>query len=193
VSGSHLFRDLVRRVRAGEQDAAAELVRQYEPAIRRAVRIRLVDARLGRVLDSTDVCQSILGSFFARAKRGQYELGDPQQLLKLLATMARNKVADQVRRQRAGCRDHRRAGAAEADGREVPAPGPTPSQEVAGRELLQKFHERLSPEERHLAGQRALGRDWAEIGADCGESPEALRKRLDRAIGRVAQALRLQE
>ena len=30
--------DLIRRVRAGDQDAASELVKRYEPAIRRAVR-----------------------------------------------------------------------------------------------------------------------------------------------------------
>ena len=40
------FDELIRRVRAGDPDAAAELVRNYEPAIRRAVRFRLADARL---------------------------------------------------------------------------------------------------------------------------------------------------
>src|SRR5438093_23624 len=35
------FPELVRRVRAGDEDAAAELVRRYEPAIRRSIRLRL--------------------------------------------------------------------------------------------------------------------------------------------------------
>jgi RNA polymerase sigma-70 factor (ECF subfamily) len=46
------FQDLIRRIRAGDPEAAAELVRRYEPTIRRAVRVRLVDARLGALLDS---------------------------------------------------------------------------------------------------------------------------------------------
>ena len=35
------FRDLVRRVRAGDQQAAEELVRRYLPTIRLVVRARL--------------------------------------------------------------------------------------------------------------------------------------------------------
>jgi hypothetical protein len=34
------FLDLMERVRGGDGDAAAELVRRYEPAIRRVVRLR---------------------------------------------------------------------------------------------------------------------------------------------------------
>ena len=42
------FQDLLRRVRAGDQQAAAEVVRACEPEIRRIVRLRLTDARLRR-------------------------------------------------------------------------------------------------------------------------------------------------
>ena len=42
------FQALLRRVRAGDQEAAAELVRQYEGEIRRAVRLRL-DTRLSPI------------------------------------------------------------------------------------------------------------------------------------------------
>ena len=41
------FHDLIRRVRAGNEEAATEIVQRYEPAIRRAVRIRLVDPAFG--------------------------------------------------------------------------------------------------------------------------------------------------
>src|SRR5262249_31237363 len=50
----------LRRVRAGERAAAAELVRRYEPQIRLEVRLRLRDRRLRRLFDSTDICQSVL-------------------------------------------------------------------------------------------------------------------------------------
>ena len=72
------FEELIRRVRAWDQDAATELVRRYEPAIRRAVRFRLADARLGGLFDSMDICQSVLGSFFVRAAWGQYDLETPE-------------------------------------------------------------------------------------------------------------------
>src|SRR5271169_5194637 len=125
------FQDLIRRVRAGEEAAATELVRRYEPAIRRAVRIRLGDSRLARAFDSMDVCQSVMASFFVRAALGQYELGTPDELLKLLATMARHKLADQVDRERAACRDNRRVEEGSAETREVVTTASSPSKQVA--------------------------------------------------------------
>ena len=102
------FQALLGRVRAGDAQAAAELVRRYEPAIRRAARVRLVDTRLNRLLDSMDICQSVMASFFVRAALGQFELETPEQLLKLLATMTRNKLANQVKGHGAARRDFRR-------------------------------------------------------------------------------------
>src|SRR3954453_11627293 len=102
------FEELIRRVRAWDQDAAAELVRGYEPTIRRAVRFRLADARLGNLLDSKDICQSVLKSFCARAAAGQCDLETPQQLLNLLSARARNKLTSQARGEPAQRRDLRR-------------------------------------------------------------------------------------
>ncbi len=185
------FSDLIRRVRAGDEEAAADVVRHYEPAIRRVVRIRLVDARLRRVFDSMDVCQSVLASFFVRAGLGQYDLQTPEQLLKLLTQMARNKLADQARRQAARGADA--PAVAEADLRLLAAPGPNPSQQVALRDLLQEARRRLSGDERRLLELREQGREWAEIAAEVGGSPEALRKRFARAVNLVAQQLGLDE
>jgi hypothetical protein len=185
------FRDLIRRVRAGDESAAAELVRLYEPAIRRAARVRLVDSRLRRIFDSMDVCQSVLKSFFVRAALGQYDLDRHEQLLGLLVNMTRKKLVDQAREQGAARRDYRRLQAGSRDLRERPAAGTSPSRQVAGEELLREFRKRLSDEERQLADQRALDRDWAQIAAERGGSPDALRKKLTRALDRVAQELGL--
>jgi RNA polymerase sigma-70 factor (ECF subfamily) len=192
MSEESSFHDLIGRVRAGDQEAATELVRRYESAIRRAVRIRLADARLNRVLDSMDVCQSVLASFFVRAALGQYELNTPEQLLKLLAVMARHKLADCVDREQAACRDLRRVAGSDAVERE-PAATASPSRQVAARELLQEVQRRLSPEERRLAELRTQGHEWAAIAAEVGGTPEGLRKRLARAADRVAHELGLDD
>jgi RNA polymerase sigma factor (sigma-70 family) len=196
------FEALIHRVRAGDEQAAAELVRRYEPAIRRAARIRLVDTRLNRLLDSMDICQSVLASFFVRTALGQYQLETPDQLLRLLATMTRNKLAGVAKGQRAQRRDYRRvedgrgddwSGAdSRAEGVEgLTAPGSSPSSEVAARELLNEARRRLSAEDLALLEQREQGYEWAEIATNRGVSPEALRKRLSRAVERVAQELGL--
>jgi RNA polymerase sigma-70 factor (ECF subfamily) len=70
---------------------------------------------------------------------------------------------------------------------------PTPSRQLAARELLEEAQRRFSPEEQHLANLRAEGRDWAAIAREVGGSPEALRKRLARAVERVAAELGLDE
>ena len=72
MSESERLADMMNRVRAGDQDAAAELVKQYEPMIRRMVRLRLRDERLSRDFESMDVCQSVLASFFVRAAVGTF-------------------------------------------------------------------------------------------------------------------------
>src|SRR5258708_8035573 len=93
----HDFLDLIRRVRASDHTAAAELVKRYAPAVRRVIRLKLRDSRMRRVLDSTDICQGVLASFFIRAASGQYDLERPVQLLRLLVRMARNKPVSENR------------------------------------------------------------------------------------------------
>lgn len=184
--------DLLRRVRAGDADAVRELVQRYESEIRRIARLRL-HPRLRRVLDSTDICQSVLHSFFVRAALGEYELNTAEDLLRLLGGMVRHKVATQARREHAQRRDQRRTEADDAAVREALTPEASPSRIVAGRELLQRFRERLSEQERRLADLRAQGEEWSAIAAQLGESAEALRKRLGRGIRRVARALGLED
>jgi RNA polymerase sigma-70 factor (ECF subfamily) len=183
--------ELIRRIRAGDQEAAAVLVKRYEPAIRRAVRIRLADARLGALLDTTDICQSVLGSFFIRVATGQYKLETPGQLFKLLTTMARNKLISQARRQHAQRRDTRRITSRDQDDEQFVSARQSPSNQVAVRDLLQEVQRRLSPEERRMLELKNEGQDWASIASQLGGSAEALRRRLSRALDRVAEELGL--
>jgi RNA polymerase sigma-70 factor (ECF subfamily) len=195
MSEEDSFRDLIHRVRAGDQRAATDLVRQYENEIRRAVRVRLTDPGMCRVLDSMDICQSVMANFFVRARGGQFDLERPDQLLRLLVTMARNKLLDQVRKQHSDRRDNRRIEAGPSAQLDAVADSgaATPSQIVSDQELRQAMQRQLSPDERFLAEQRALGRDWADIAKEHGGTAEALRKKLARALDRVAKHLGIEE
>jgi RNA polymerase sigma-70 factor (ECF subfamily) len=188
------FRALIRRVRAGDEEAARELANKYGPEIRRAVRVRLAQSSLRRVLDSLDICQSVLANFFARLAAGQFELNDPPQLLRLLVTMARNKLTDAFRKQHAGRRENGMPVARKRKTLEAVADSdPSPSQVAACRELFQALQRQLSDEERYLIDQRFRGRGWADIAGEMGSNPEAVRKRLARAVDRVARLLGLSE
>ncbi len=186
------FVDLIKRVRSGDDAAAAELVRLYEPAIRRSLRLRL-DPRLRRTCDSMDICQAVMCSFFVRAASGQYELDTPEQLLKLLATMARHKLSKTRRDQQRAKRDNRRDIGGSAVERGLAGAEPTPSRTVEAKELLAEVHRRLSEEERQLVELRSAGHDWDYIAAELNGSPEALRKRLARGVARVEREMGLDE
>ena len=145
------------------------------------------DPRLRRAFDPEDISQSVLRSFFTRLALGQYELDQPRKLIRLLEAMARNKVASQAHKAQVRRRD-------ETDpdgigGREPTDPSPESWRIVAGQDLLDAVRSRLTDDERLLSDRRVQGRAWSEIAVEMGSTPEALRKRLDRAMDRVAVQL----
>ena len=186
------FAELLARVRAGDAGAAEELIRRYEPVIRVTVRARLTDSRLRRVMDTMDICQSVMLSFFVRAASGQYDLDTPEQLLRLLTTMARNKLLNQARQHQAARRDNRLV-TDDISNHDVPEPAPGPSQQVEAKEMLQEVHRRLDPDELRLVELRNQGHDWATIAATVGGNAAALRQKLHRALARLSQQFGLEE
>jgi RNA polymerase sigma-70 factor (ECF subfamily) len=184
------FDELIRRVGVGDEQAAARLVRDFEPVIRRVLRARLRDPCARREFDSMDICQSVLAIFFVRVAAGQYDLKEPDDLIKLLLTMTRNKVAEKMRRQHRQRRDSRRT---ESGVEELALAGrdPSPSSVVAGKELLEEVRQRLSEKERQLVELRGQGLSWEEVAASLGGTAGARRNQLDRALDRVALELRL--
>ncbi len=180
------FRELIQQVRAGDQNAAAELVRHYESAIRRAVRFRLYNPRLRSLCDSMDICQSVLASFFVRTAAGQYDVDTPEQLVKLLTTMARNKLASHARKERVTTNDVLRLDDL-VEASQPQSAEPDPGDEASARELCQEVLMRLSAEERELVELRNRGYDWATRAREKNRTAVVLRKRLSRALDRVLQ------
>ena len=188
------FVKFIRRIRAGDAAAAVELVREFEPLIRREVRLHLEDRRLARLFDSMDICQSVLASFFVRTAAGQYDLESQPQLVNLLVKMARNKLASAARLHFRERRDARRLSSRSSDSAvRMAATGGDPVEIVAGRDLLKRFRECLSEEERQLAQWRSDGASWTEIVVRLGGTPDARRLQLSRAVERVARELGLDE
>jgi RNA polymerase sigma-70 factor (ECF subfamily) len=186
------FARLLAQVRNGDEAAAAELVRCYEPEIRRFIRFRLSSPSLRRVIDSVDVFQSVLANFFVHVGDSDWKLESPDQLRTLLITMAKNKLYDHVRKQHAGRRDGRRIEIGTGPALEALADGDeTPSAAVAADELVLALRNELSEDEQFLVDQRLSGREWSELAATMGVQADALRKRMTRALDRAATKLGL--
>jgi RNA polymerase sigma-70 factor (ECF subfamily) len=179
------FRALIARVRAGDEEAAAALLRNYQSALTRMIRVRLVDPRLRKVVGESDIFQSVMGTFFVRAALGQYELETPEDLLRLLAVLTRNKVADQARRRPV----EQRGEAIPFDEIALPSGEESPSRQLRLRELARLARQRLSPQLLEVLELRERGMDWTSIGAQFGESAGAIRKRFARAIDEIAGVL----
>lgn len=188
------FVDFIRRVRAGDERAAEEVVRKYEPIVRRELRMNMNDQRIGRIVDSVDICQSIWSSFFLRAAAGQYDLETPNHLVKLLMSMAKHKLASQARQQHRLKRDVNRT---ESNGELINAltdqGQDTPSAIVSGRELMAVIEEQLSNEERQVADLRREGLSWPEVAERLGGTAQARRMQMDRAADRVARQIGIDE
>jgi RNA polymerase sigma factor (sigma-70 family) len=187
------FAELLQRIRSGDAAAAEELVGRYEPVLRRMVHVRLVSDRLRRLFDSEDICQSVLASFFVRVALGQYDLDQPEDLLKLLAIMARNKVVNKARRMEVAGQGGERISLAELSNSVLTAGSAGPSRHAALKDLLNEVRRRLPREENRLLDLREQGVAWADIAEQIGERPDALRKRLNRAVDLVAQELGLDD
>src|SRR5260370_1637120 len=96
--------------------------------------------------------------------------------------MARNKVVDRAR-------EPSQQNETAADPRvldDFPGQEQSPSHVIAQEELLRAVHEQLTDEERHIAEQRAAGREWAAIAADLGGTADGVRKKL---VGRSRHRL----
>jgi RNA polymerase sigma factor (sigma-70 family) len=181
------FQELILRVRARDREAAQELWRRYERAVQRAVRFHARDDLLGPMLSADDLCQSVFKTLYERLAQGEFALDSPEQLAALLRKIARNKVLAQARKQRAARRDSRRVALAEKDA--FVARDPSPSQQAVTREILQRAHQLLSPEERVLLELRGAGLEWDVIAAQVGGEPVNLRQRLSRALAHVREQL----
>ena len=186
------FVSLIERVRAGDQVAAALLVERHAPAVRRAVRFRLTDPRMRSLFDSLDFCQSALGSFFIRAAAGQFEVNSPEQLVRLLSTMARNKLVNHALKERARFANSSSSGTMSHELSMVVSSEPDPAQITSTAELCQNALELMTPDERDLLELRKQGRSWIVIAQAKHSTPVVLRKQLSRALDRVLQEVGLE-
>jgi RNA polymerase sigma-70 factor (ECF subfamily) len=186
------FESLLERVRAGDEAAEEDFFRTYAPHVRKVVGAVMRLESMRRFADSSDICQSVMASFFVRAALGQYDVATPRELIALLSRMARNKVASLARQ------PERRmlvvpVAAPDLSGVDPPDTAKGPASQVMWKELLQNVRERFTDEERRVSDLRMLGFKWEEVSEKLGVNADAARKRLDRALERVARELSLEE
>jgi RNA polymerase sigma-70 factor (ECF subfamily) len=192
MSNQSTFAHLIARVRAGDEQAVGELIACYEPHIRRVVQMR-IGARLRRVVDTSDVLQSVHLDLARALRGGQFEILTAQQLVQLTTAIAKHKLLAQAahwgRERRRLDRELPLGPSGEEALPQSVAREPTPSQHVAAEELNQILDEKATPIERTVIGLRRQGLDNKEIASRLGKTPAAVRMILNRARHRLAAEL----
>jgi RNA polymerase sigma-70 factor (ECF subfamily) len=190
------FRELLDRLRAGDEDAARELIDRYGDLVRREIRFRLRDSRLFRVVGESDLFQSAMSRFIWGLQLGKFDVNSPAELAGLLRKIAERRVCGASRFWLAQCRDVRRhEDIGSALETQHAAADPTPSRALSEKELVAETIARLPESARQVLQWRQEGLGWAEIAQRMGPaaSAEAVRKQYERAIDRVAAELGLED
>jgi RNA polymerase sigma-70 factor (ECF subfamily) len=180
------FEQLLQALRRGDRQAVETLLRRYDDALRRVIRLRLRDPRLRRILDTTDICHSVIADFLARYTADPSAFQDPEELRRLLVTMALNKLRSRARK------ESRNLGSLPADVEILSTQTPVP-EALAREEMLQAVIDRLTEDERWLVEQRMAGRKWDDLAREKGTTAAALRVKQARALARVRRELQLEE
>jgi RNA polymerase sigma factor (sigma-70 family) len=178
--GSSNIRDLLARIKDGDEGAACELLTRYESKVRLVVRRQLPRLLRSR-FDSLDFLQSVWGSFFHRIRTGDNDLNEEQGLIAFLAWAARNKVIDEYRRAGTQKQDVRREERLEAkgDAEDALAAGDTPSQLAQANETYERLRELLPEDRRVILELKAAGYSCREIGERLGMSERTVQRVLE--------------
>lgn len=178
--------DWLARWRAGDQQAAAELLRRYTNRLIGLARSRL-PAKLATRVDPEDVVQSVYRSFFAGVSEDRYDLRHGGDLWRLLVTITLRKVYFQVRHHGAGKRAvNLDLGYSSEDSLlglqpDLLAREPSPVEALALAEQLEQLFARLTPLQRRIVELRLQGHNLDEIAAQVERTERTVRRVLDEA------------
>lgn len=163
-----------------------QLVTQYEARVRAAARVLLGPA-LRPHLDSIDLAQSVHRTLLDGLQENKFDFASPDELLGLLMTVVKRKVARQWRKARRQSHPDRSeddtAGLlASLNSREE-----NPEGEAQIRDAVEGLLENLSGVEKQMIELRLQGYRTSEVAEQLGIDAKVLRARLSRLRARLRQ------
>jgi len=186
------FDALMGRLRAGEEEAAAQLFQRYAGRL-----IGLAHSRLDRLVrqkvDPEDVMQSVFKSFFCRHRAGNWDLADWNGLWSLLAQMTIRKCGRRAVHYRGARRDVRREAGAHQDQdesayfHEAINREPTPDEAAMLAETIEVVLGEAEGYHRDIVQMSLQGSTCAEIAAQTGVTERSVQRVLKRIRSRIEQ------
>ncbi len=175
-------RSLVRRLQAGDDDAATQLYVRYAQRLRALAQRQVGDDLAARV-DADDIVQSVFRTFFRRAALGQYDVPEGDELWRLFLVIGLNKARAVGAHHRAAMRDVRASASGAAGDKALEgAAGRDEEALVLLRLTIAEVLAKLPASQRRMIELRIEGHEVADIARATGRSK--------RSVERVLQEFR---
>ncbi len=163
------FDDLMRRLQAGDQDAAFKIFQDYSRRLAGLARKRLQGAIAAKV-EPEDVLQSVFRSFFLRHRDGQFQLSGWDNLWSLLTVITLRKCGKQIDYFYAACRNVGRESPPRQNDEDTftsclaVATDPTPQESASLIETIELILSGLTGRDRQIVELTLQGETPTEIG-----------------------------
>jgi RNA polymerase sigma factor (sigma-70 family) len=183
---------LVARIRQGDEQASYELFQRYARRLA-ALAKNKINSGMQRRLDPEDVVQSALGSFFVRARDGQFDFNRGDDLWKLLAAITINKIRKKIEFHTAQKRAINREANAPKDSElgiefwECISKEPSPEEPLVLLEELSRLTDSLTEQHQRILQLRLDGNTIEDIGNQVGCSERTARRVLDKIKDQLHQ------
>jgi RNA polymerase sigma-70 factor (ECF subfamily) len=173
----------MRRLRSGDEDAAAEVFHRFSQRLIGLARARL-DHLVRQKMDPEEVVQSVYKSFFVRFADGQYDLKTWDGLWALLTLITVRKCGHRIEYFRAACRDVRHEAAPppsedSTSSWEAIARDPTPAEAAMLADTVAQLMRVLDGRDRDIVSLTLQGLAAPAISAHVGCSERTVRRVLD--------------
>jgi DNA-directed RNA polymerase specialized sigma24 family protein len=176
------LQEFLAKLQGGNDGSVEAMLREMDPFLRRVIRLRLLDGRLRRAVDTTDILQSLLKDFLRQRAAGEPSESSSAELCAYLAAAVRYKVRSRLRKER------RHAGGLPEEW-EPASPAPEVGKRIEDRDFAAAIRDRLDESSRLLLDLKAQGLTWQEVASKVGGRADALRMRLNRSVAGVLSEL----
>jgi RNA polymerase sigma factor (sigma-70 family) len=176
------FADLLVRARQGDNDAMMELIRHYEPEIRRVAHARL-GPLLRPYLGSIDIVQSVHRSMIGQLRKNKYVFTRQKDLTAFAVTLVIRRISHAWRKLRTEEKVLRlvetlmKSRAAVED----------PTASVEREDMMRKLIEQLTDSERRLLDLYLAGQSTKEIAQSMGPTENVVRARKSKLFKKLRE------
>jgi RNA polymerase sigma-70 factor (ECF subfamily) len=175
---------LLEKLSSGDDKAAEEVFRAYEPYLRMVVR-RMLPNTLRQKFDSVDVVQSVWADVLTGFREAGWRFNDVAHLKAFLVRATKNRFIDRVRQNRMAL-EHQQPLTADHLPGAPEAPSPEPEDLVAADELWEKMLALCAPNHRQILTLKRDGCSLAEIAEKTGFHESSVRRILYDLARRLA-------